>query len=105
VAVMGIFQLTRGKMSTALKEPLFVGSSPNPSSYALALFSGLWAYDGWDQGMISLATPLFSLPTLPSANFVVGEMRDADKNLPRVIHWSMGITTVRFSLPLEFQRH
>ena len=54
---MGIFQLTRGKMSTAFKESLFEGSSSNPSSYALALFSGLWAYDGWDQGMVPVVTP------------------------------------------------
>lgn len=51
VAVMGIIQLTRGKTSTSLKEGLFEGTSPNPSAYALALFSGLWAYEGWDQGM------------------------------------------------------
>jgi hypothetical protein len=51
VAVMGIIQLTRGKTSTSLKEGLFEGTSPNPSAYALALFSGLWAYDGWDQGI------------------------------------------------------
>lgn len=47
---MGIIQLTRGKTSTSLKEGLFEGTSPNPSAYALALFSGLWAYEGWDQG-------------------------------------------------------
>jgi hypothetical protein len=51
VAVMGIIQLTRGKTSTSLKEGLFEGTSPNPSAYALALFSGLWAYEGWDQGI------------------------------------------------------
>ena len=48
-----------------------------------------------------LVTLGFSLPTLPSANFIVGEMKNVDKNLPRVIHSSMGITTVRLSLPLE----
>jgi hypothetical protein len=79
VAVLGIVQLTRGKMSTAFTESPFEGSSSNPSSYALALFSGLWAYDGWDQGVISVVTPQFLLPTLPSANFIVGEMKNADK--------------------------
>lgn len=53
---MGVFQLTRGEMSTAFKESLFEGSSSNPSSYALALFSGLWAYDGWDQGIVSVVS-------------------------------------------------
>ena len=49
ITIIGIIQLARGRVSTALTEPLFEGTSPNPSSYALALFSGLWSFDGWDQ--------------------------------------------------------
>lgn len=47
---MGVIQLARRKTSTAFTDPLFAGTSPNPSAFALALFSGLWAYEGWDQG-------------------------------------------------------
>lgn len=60
-----------------MTEPLFDTASKNPSSYALALYSGLWAFDGWDQ-----------------ANYVGGEMKNPEKNIPRVIHSSMAIVTV-----------
>jgi hypothetical protein len=42
VAVLGAIQILRGKMSSSLTDPLFSGTSPNPSSYAIALYSGLW---------------------------------------------------------------
>lgn len=81
VTVMGLLQLGRGKASTAFREPLFEGTSPNPSAFALALFSGLWAYEGWDQ-----------------ANYITGEMKDPAKNMPRVIHSSMTTVTLLFLL-------
>jgi len=64
-----------------LTDPLFTGSSTSPSAYALALYSGLWAFDGWDQ-----------------ANYVGGEMKHPEKNIPRVIHSSMAIVTTLFLL-------
>ncbi|EPQ58713.1 hypothetical protein GLOTRDRAFT_57082, partial [Gloeophyllum trabeum ATCC 11539] len=81
VTVLGIIQLARGRASSSLREPLFTGSSQSPSSYALALYSGLWAFDGWDQ-----------------ANYVCGEMKNAERNLPRAIHSSMAIVTLLFLL-------
>ncbi|PPR08085.1 hypothetical protein CVT24_010546 [Panaeolus cyanescens] len=81
VTVLGIVQLARGKASRSLTEPLFSGSSTSPSSYSLALYSGLWAFDGWDQ-----------------ANFVGGEMTNPEKNIPRAIHSSMVIVTLLFLL-------
>jgi amino acid transporter len=97
VAILGIIQLARGRASTSLREPLFSGTTANVSSYALALYSGvftnlilhlrvklsmqgLWAFDGWDQ-----------------TNYVAGEMKNPAKNIPRVIHISM--TVVIVSLP------
>ncbi|CAG7846043.1 b(0,+)-type amino acid transporter 1 Short=b(0,+)AT1; AltName: Full=Glycoprotein-associated amino acid transporter b0,+AT1; AltName: Full=Solute carrier family 7 member 9 [Serendipita indica DSM 11827] len=79
VAVMGFITLARGKISSSFREPLYEGTSPNPSAYALALFSGLWAYEGWDQ-----------------ANYITGEMKDPAKNMPRVIHSSMTTVTLLF---------
>ncbi|KAH7341045.1 amino acid/polyamine transporter I [Rhizoctonia solani] len=79
VAILGIIHIIRGKASTSLTEPIFAGTSPNPSSYALALYSTLWAYDGWDQ-----------------TNYVAGEMKDIDRDLPRVIHISMFSVMVLF---------
>jgi len=47
----------------------------------LALYSGLWAFDGWDQ-----------------ANFVGGEISHPEKNIPRAIHSSMALITLLFFL-------
>ncbi|KAF8956554.1 L-methionine transporter [Flammula alnicola] len=81
VTVLGIVQLARGKASASLREPLFAGSSTSPSSYSLAVYSGLWAFDGWDQ-----------------ANFVGGEISQPEKNIPRAIHSSMILVTLLFLL-------
>ncbi|KAG6832137.1 hypothetical protein H0H87_002449 [Tephrocybe sp. NHM501043] len=77
ITILGIIQLARGKASTAFREPLFHGTSSTPSSWSLALYSGLWAFDGWDQ-----------------ANYVGGEMSHPEKNIPKAIHSSMAIVTV-----------
>lgn len=79
VTVLGIVQLARGKAAASFSESWFEGSSMSPSKYSLALYSGLWAFDGWDQ-----------------ANYVGGEMHHPEKNIPRAIHSSMVIVTVRY---------
>ncbi|EPT06173.1 hypothetical protein FOMPIDRAFT_124911 [Fomitopsis schrenkii] len=81
ITILGIVQLARGHASSSLTENLFEGSTTSPSAYALALYSGLWAFDGWDQ-----------------ANYVGGEMKNAEKNIPRAIHSSMIIVTLLFLL-------
>lgn len=77
MTVLGVVQLARGKASTSLRQPWFENSSTSPSAYSLALYSGLWAFDGWDQ-----------------ANYVGGEIHHPEKNIPRAIHSSMLIVTV-----------
>ncbi|KAI0374983.1 amino acid transporter [Pilatotrama ljubarskyi] len=81
ITILGLVQLARGRASTSFTEPLFEHSSTSPSSYALALYSGLWAFDGWDQ-----------------ANYVGGEMKNPEKNIPRAIHTSMIIVMTLFIL-------
>ncbi|KAF5330764.1 hypothetical protein D9619_005512 [Psilocybe cf. subviscida] len=81
VTVLGIVQLVRGKASDSFKGSLFEGSTTSPSSYSLALYSGLWAFDGWDQ-----------------ANYVGGEINRPEKNIPRAIHSSMLLVTILFLL-------
>jgi amino acid transporter len=59
--------------------------SPSESvaaSYALALYAGLWSFDGFNQ-----------------ANYVAGEMRHPTRDIPRAIHLSMGLVTVRHYFP------
>ncbi|KAG8967142.1 hypothetical protein FRC03_010615 [Tulasnella sp. 419] len=79
VAVLGIIQVVRGRTSSSFQGNIFSGTSTNPSSYALALYSGLWAYDGWD-----------------AINFVTGEMHNPEKTVPRVIHSSMALVITAF---------
>ncbi|KAG9318881.1 amino acid permease-domain-containing protein [Chiua virens] len=81
ITILGLVQLVRGKASASFKEPVFDDSSTSPSAYSLALYSGLWAFDGWDQ-----------------ANYVGGEMYNPEKNIPRTIHFSMTIVCILFLL-------
>jgi amino acid transporter len=78
---MGIIQLARGKATATFRQPWFNDSSRSPSAYALALYSGLWAFDGWDQ-----------------TNYVGGEMRHPERNIPRAIHSSMATVTVSLAV-------
>lgn len=81
VAIVGIVQLARGKSSDSLKGNTFVGASTSPGHYALALYSGLWAFDGWDQ-----------------VNFVTSELKEPTKDLPKVIHSSVSHSNEYFDL-------
>jgi hypothetical protein len=62
VTVLGIIQLARGRASSSFTGPWFDNSSKSPSSYALALYSGLWAFDGWvrrpTQSSLALLMPV-----------------------------------------------
>ncbi|KAF9013851.1 L-methionine transporter [Cyathus striatus] len=81
VTVIGVVQLARGRSSESFRQRWFDNSSHSPSAYSLALYSGLWAFDGWDQ-----------------ANYVGGEIHRPEKNIPRAIHSSMIIVTLLFLL-------
>jgi amino acid transporter len=49
VAILGVISLARHGAGPALRpSTIFDGSSTSPGSYAIALYSGLWAFDGWD---------------------------------------------------------
>lgn len=50
----------------------FEGTSADISSWAVALYAGLWAFDGWD-----------------NTNYVTGEFKNPSRDLPRVIHTAM----------------
>ncbi|KAH9973240.1 amino acid permease-domain-containing protein [Lactifluus volemus] len=62
-------------------EPVLDSPSSTTASYALALYAGLWSFDGFNQ-----------------ANYVAGEMRHPTRDIPRAIHLSMGLVTVLFFL-------
>ena len=57
----------------------FEGTSTDPSSWAVALYAGLWAFDGWD-----------------NSNYVVGEFLYPHRDLPRVIHTAMPLVMTMY---------
>ncbi|CAJ2507393.1 Uu.00g085790.m01.CDS01 [Anthostomella pinea] len=59
----------------------FEGTSKDGSHWAVALYAGLWAYDGWD-----------------NTNYVVGEFRNPSRDLPRVIHTAMPLVIICYLL-------
>ncbi|KAI6976108.1 amino acid transporter, partial [Hortaea werneckii] len=59
----------------------FEGTSTSTSQWAVALYAGLWAFDGWD-----------------NTNYVVGEMKRPGKDLPRVIHTSLAMVIIAYLL-------
>ncbi|KAF2640720.1 amino acid transporter [Massarina eburnea CBS 473.64] len=54
------------------KKGWFEGTTTDVSNWAVALYAGLWAFDGWD-----------------NVNYVTGEFKNPQKDLPRVIHTSL----------------
>ncbi|EME46995.1 hypothetical protein DOTSEDRAFT_69096 [Dothistroma septosporum NZE10] len=59
----------------------FEGTSMSSSQWAVALYAGLWAYDGWD-----------------NTNYVVGEMKNPSRDLPKVIHTALPVVMVSYIL-------
>ena len=59
----------------------FEGTSISSSKWAVALYAGLWAYDGWD-----------------NTNYVVGEMINPGRDLPRTIHTSLPLVILAYLL-------
>jgi amino acid transporter len=59
----------------------FEGTSMSSSEWAVALYAGLWAYDGWD-----------------NTNYVVGEMIHPARDLPRVVHTSFPVVIISYIL-------
>ncbi|KAG6037437.1 hypothetical protein E4U41_005101 [Claviceps citrina] len=59
----------------------FNETSMDLSNWAVALYGGLWAYDGWD-----------------NTNYVTGEFRNPRRDLPRVIHSAMPLVIISYVL-------
>ncbi|KAK3308185.1 amino acid permease-domain-containing protein [Chaetomium strumarium] len=57
------------------------GTKMDASAWAVALYAGLWAFDGWD-----------------NTNYVVGEFRNPSRDLPRVIHTAMPLVIASYLL-------
>jgi amino acid transporter len=59
----------------------FEDTNTNVSNWAVALYAGLWAFDGWD-----------------NVNYVTAEFKNPSRDLPRVIHTSLPLVIISYLL-------
>ncbi|KAG0148066.1 hypothetical protein CROQUDRAFT_42031 [Cronartium quercuum f. sp. fusiforme G11] len=80
IVIMALVRVGQGHLSDSFQaQNLFAGTSHSPGDYVLALYSGLWAFDGWD-----------------TSNYIAGELKEARETLPVVIHVSMATVLLLF---------
>lgn len=81
ITVIGFVWLGLGHGTDAYKVNPFAGSSLNGGTYAIALYSGLWAFDGWD-----------------NCSYVANEMINPARDIPRVVHVAQPIVITAYVL-------
>ena len=80
IIVTGLVYLGNGNTSLALSNP-WRGTTTNVGNIALAMYSGLYAYAGWD-----------------TLNFMVEELQNPYENLPKAIYVSLPLVTMIYIL-------
>ncbi|ORX47197.1 amino acid transporter [Hesseltinella vesiculosa] len=84
ISITGVVMLAKGTMPDNSFEttPLFAGfDTISFGQYTIAFYSGLWAYDGWN-----------------NLNYVSGEMKQPHRDLPRVIIFGIPMVVVTYVL-------
>jgi amino acid transporter len=75
----------------------FDNTNTNVSNWAVALYAGLWAFDGWDN--VCQFCALQRLITLTwQVNYVTAEFKNPARDLPRVIHTSLPLVILCYIL-------
>ncbi|KAL4899249.1 hypothetical protein BDW74DRAFT_171622 [Aspergillus multicolor] len=87
VAIIGVIVAAtglsaKGQANQEWKTSWFEGTNMDISGWAMALYAGLWAFDGWDN----------------QTNYVTGEFKNPNRDLPRVIHTAMPLVIVSYLL-------
>lgn len=82
ISITGLVVLAQKSLASHNFDHAFEGASqPGLGDIALGLYSGLWAYDGWN-----------------NLNYVSTEMKNPTKDLPRVIFAGVPIVVVFYLL-------
>lgn len=82
IGIAGLVVLGQKSLSSHNFDHAFEGeSTPNLGDVTLGLYSGLWAYDGWN-----------------NLNYVSSEMKNPTKDLPRVIFAGVPIVIIFYLL-------
>lgn len=81
ITAIGFVYLGLGKGTDVYTRNPFSGSSTNGGTYAIALYSGLWAFDGWD-----------------NCSYVANEMVEPARDIPRVVHTAQPIVILAYVL-------
>ncbi|KAI7870117.1 amino acid/polyamine transporter I [Spinellus fusiger] len=84
ISIIGVVVLSRGTYWTSSAfhgDPFKDIGTITSGQYAIALYSGLWAYDGWN-----------------NLNYVSGEMKNPHRDLPRVIFFGFPLVILSYLL-------
>ncbi|XP_071500745.1 b(0,+)-type amino acid transporter 1-like [Diadema antillarum] len=77
IIAIGFVNIARGETNLLVPSESFKGSAPDVSSYALAFYQGLWAYEGWTY-----------------LNSLTEELKNPRRNLPLAVMIGIPVVTL-----------
>jgi len=104
VAVIGIVVAVTGfswQGNTAIDwktKDWFEGTKTDLSNLAVALYAGLWAFDGWDNVRTMCRESLHLGTNTSQVNFVIGELLNPSRDLSRIVHTTFPLVITAYLL-------